>query len=241
MQFSLICVLMSCLVGFALSDPAGSYCGTYLDSVSVKATVITLEEASVTGSVFGSAVSCPSEAAVYDKSSGKITLTDITAPADCVGKLLTSYGIDPSSLSLQYVSTTNVINVAVTGITLTLSHCPFPLSTPKGSYCGAYSGAVIEATVLTLSSVKLNATIDGYAIGCNSEATKFDESSGVITFPDINQPTDCLGSALQSLGISASGLSVVYNAVADTIHVSDGAVSVVLSHCPSLQKVLRKN
>eukprot|EP01121_Diplochlamys_sp_Union-15-3_P005843 TRINITY_DN16193_c0_g1_i1.p1 TRINITY_DN16193_c0_g1~~TRINITY_DN16193_c0_g1_i1.p1 ORF type:complete len:240 (-),score=26.33 TRINITY_DN16193_c0_g1_i1:90-809(-) len=227
-------VALSLLSLVMCADPAGSYCGTYLDVVNVKATVNSLTSATLTGTVFGASVVCKDEAVSYDPTTNVIKLVDITAPNDCVGKLLSDNGVDPSSLTLTYTPSTNVINVAVSDITLTLASCTFPLYLPSGSYCGSYSGATIEATVISLTEISLNATIDTYNIGCATEATKFDQATDAVTFPNIKSSTDCLGSALSSLGIDASGLSVIYNAVANTIHVADGGVSVVLSRCPSL-------
>jgi len=103
--------------------PAGAYCGSYLEIVSIRATVLSLIEVDLTGSVLGFGVACHTEEVKYDQTTFVVTFPNIGAPADCLGKLLMSYGLNPASLSGKYDPTKNTLDILVESITLTLSKC----------------------------------------------------------------------------------------------------------------------
>jgi len=85
--------------------------------------VLKLTDVKLDGYVFGFTVSCPDEGVLYDNTTFKVTFPQITAPADCLGKLLTSYGLDPNSISGLYNPPKDTLAITVEAITLTLSQC----------------------------------------------------------------------------------------------------------------------
>jgi len=105
------------------ADPKGAYCGTYLEIVTIRATVLSLMAVKLDGYVFGFAVNCVDEDVAYDNNTFDVKFPQITAPADCLGKLLTSYGLDPNSLSGHYDPAKDTLAITVESVTLTLAQC----------------------------------------------------------------------------------------------------------------------
>jgi len=106
-----------------VAAPSGTYCGNYQGLVSVNVTVVNSTDFTCDGNVEGLEVSCPSE--IYSlQPNGNINLVNIQKSDDCVGALLTSYGIDPTELSLQWVSTDDsvVISINALSVQFTLTH-----------------------------------------------------------------------------------------------------------------------
>jgi len=85
--------------------------------------VLSLTEVKLDGKVLGFSVSCPIENVAFNQVTDAVTFPNIAAPADCLGKILLSYGLNPTSLSGKYEPTTNVLDITVEGITLTLKQC----------------------------------------------------------------------------------------------------------------------
>jgi len=102
--------------------PAGAYCGNYLDIVKVRATVTSLKEIQLIGSVYESTVACNSEAVSF-YSSNMVAFPNINSPDDCLGKLLTSFGLDGSSLFAIYDSSTDSVNIQIEEVTMPLTKC----------------------------------------------------------------------------------------------------------------------
>jgi len=103
--------------------PTGDYCGDYLGEVQVKVSVVSLTDVKLTGTVFGSAVSCPAEIVAYDQTSHVVKFPNIQIASDCLGALLKSYSIDPTTLAVTYDPAQNTVNVNAMGITFSLTKC----------------------------------------------------------------------------------------------------------------------
>jgi len=58
----------------------------------------------------------------------------------------------------------------------------------------------------------LNASVFGDEnVGCAAEAVSYSDSTKMVTFPNINNPQDCLGGLLNEFGVDPTGLSVTYD------------------------------
>jgi len=105
------------------ADPAGAYCGSYDDIAVVQVQVVSLTSVNLAGSVFGTNVSCAGEKVAYNPSNGTINFPNIDAPSDCLGSMLSGYGVQPDSLKCNYIDAQNIIEVQVEGVTIDLKKC----------------------------------------------------------------------------------------------------------------------
>ncbi len=117
-------------------------------------------------------------------------------------------------------------DVAVT--TAVETHFPFS-GGPSGAYCcgktyNATSCVNTEVSSVvvdfkSLTKLKLGITIDGQEKDCDAETIHYDAATSAITFPNITQPTDCLGM------IDRNWTTMKWNAKSDTLTVKWNATS----------------
>jgi len=208
---------------FKLNDPAGSYCGAYQNIASLKATVLSKTDASLTGTLYGSPITCPVEAAEYVAANNSVIFPNIYAKDDCLGSQLASFSIPPQAFVVSYDPKTNTLNATILSqaITVILAPCTFKTTaTPKGSYCGGISGIVsVNCTVITLSDIQLSGSVLGTDNKCSAEAVAFNEVSDKVGFPNIANNNDCLGNILRENSIDPNDLAVMYYPADDCINV----------------------
>jgi hypothetical protein len=211
-----------------LGDPAGSYCGSYQTIATLKATVINPKEASLVGTLYGSPITCPTEAAEYDATNKSVVFPNIYNPDDCLGKQLGSFSIPPQAFVVTYDPTANTLNATILSqaISLILSPCTLEVeATPSGKYCGGVSSIVsVNATIITLTEIKLDGNVGGQVDTCNSESVDFNSSTDKVVFPNIGNANDCLGNLLKSYSVDPADLVVKYHPTADCIEVSLSAL-----------------
>jgi len=84
---------------------------------------------------------------------------------------------------------------------------------PAGKYCGEVAGGVanINVTVLNQNTAALNASVFGENVGCAAEAVAYNDATKTVTFPNVNNPSDCLGGMLTEFGVDPAGISVTYD------------------------------
>lgn len=105
---------------------------------------------------------------------------------------------------------------------------------PTGKYCGSVEGVVDVTVDLSASTgFNLKATIMGSEIECNGEPFTFDESSGKVTIPGIDNPDDCIGKVADEFGITADTVDITYSAASNSIKIDIGFGSVELKPCPA--------
>jgi hypothetical protein len=257
------------LLACVLSEPtpAGSYCGSYTDEIQVSVTILSPQYIRLNGSAFGTTVGCAMESASYVMASHSVSLPLINTPTDCLGSILRSYSFDPADLSIVYDPMSNAIAVAAGAISFSLVKCnpqnywseinSYKVSQtnkavsahygvhadPSGAYCGTYASiAVVRATVLSLKSFDLVATILGVAEKCDKEDAAYNPTTHAVTFPNVNAPSDCLGSTLRGLSVDPASITVMYDVTKDTLEVTDQSVGVSFSLtkplCTTLEKEL---
>jgi len=247
-----------------LADPSGSYCGEYLLILKLKATVVNLQEIALSGSLFGFTVSCPSEVVEYIASNGSIFFPNINKTGDCLGGYLKEYSINPNALNVTYATKANTVTIEVDGVIVILAQCTtfqehfgeeeihayipeikniqdskshrdFEKANPSGEYFGQYQSTVsVTVTVLSLSMVDINGSIEGVGASCTKETVKYDSSTNSITFPNITAPADCLGLLLTSFGLDPTSLKVSYDPLPDEILVSINGISISLTKKASI-------
>jgi len=225
-------VLRDSINNIKVGNPTGSYCGTYADIATVKATVLNTSDFDLSGTVFGATVSCPVEAAVFISSNNSIEFPNINSATDCLGSMLSNYGVSPSDLSATYNPSANSINIAVGAVEVTLTACSFlnARASPSGTYCGSYDGIVTAKVVVeSLTSFDLSGTVEGTSVSCMNEAVSI-QSNNVIVFPNIDRTGDCLGTIFSNYGISPDALSAIYFPVEDVIDITVLIANLNLTH-----------
>jgi len=211
-----------------IGDPEGSYCGSYQTIATLKATVLNKTDASITGTLYGSPITCPVEAAEYDATNASIVFPNIYNKDDCLGQQLASFSIPPQAFIVTYDEKANTLNATILSqaITVILAPCslnayPKVRATPKGSYCGGIDSIVeVNATVITLSEITLVGNIEGTVNKCDAESVNFNTGSDNVSFPNVQNANDCLGDLLRSYSIDPSELNVHYYPTDDIIGVS---------------------
>jgi len=96
--------------------PSGTYCGSYSEIVQANITVVSLESVKLVASVFGSAVTCPSEAVKYNNATHEVTFPSIQNANDCLGSTLSSFGIDGTQLHCDYDEASNTVVVILSSL-----------------------------------------------------------------------------------------------------------------------------
>jgi hypothetical protein len=103
----------------AAPKPGSSYCGGapgYVDNLRVDFN--TSSALSISCNAQGSSLSCPDEAYTVG-ASGDITLPNDKKSDDCLNEKLSTFGLDPSALQIQFKNDTVVIDVeSIVSITL---------------------------------------------------------------------------------------------------------------------------
>jgi hypothetical protein len=102
------------------AGPSGDYCGSYNGIVTGKGDFTSSTSANLNINIFGSDTNCPGEAYTYDASTGVIDFPGATNPSDCLGALLSSYGI---TLTATYDSSANSISLVTSVATINLTPC----------------------------------------------------------------------------------------------------------------------
>jgi len=225
-------VLRDSIKNIKVGDPTGSYCGTYSDIATIKATVLNTSDFELTGTVFGATVTCPLEAAVYIPSNNSIEFPNINSASDCLGSMLSNYGVSPSDLSATYNPSANSVNIAVGDVQINLMACSFKQlrASPSGTYCGSYDGIVTAKVVVeSLTSFDISGTVEGQSMTCSNEVVSI-QSNNMIVFPNIDRSGDCLGTIFNNYGISPDALSAIYFPVEDVIDITVLIANLNLTH-----------
>jgi len=215
----------------AASPPSGSYCGTFTNVATMKATVLTPQVAAISGTLYGQAYACPSEACYWDATNNSIIFPNIYAASDCLGSNLASFSIPPSALRVVYIPSDNILNGTITSLAVSavLSPCKtieVAASQPSGTYCGNYQGLVsVNASVISLTDFSVSGNVEGLDVSCPTEACSV-QSNGDIVLVNIQKPDDCVGALLTSYGIDPTELSLQWNSSNDSITVAIAALSV---------------
>jgi len=207
-----------------LNDPEGSYCGAYQNIAVLKATVLSKTEAALNGTLYGSPISCPTEAAQYDAANSSVIFPNIYNKDDCLGSQLASFSIPPQAFVVTYDAKANTLNATILSQAISVILAPCTLTaqaTPKGSYCGGIDSIVeVNATVITLQDIQLIGNIGGTIAKCDAETVNFNQQTDKVVFPNVNSDNDCLGNMLRSYSIDPADLSVQYYPTADCIGIS---------------------
>lgn len=111
---------------------------------------------------------------------------------------------------------------------------------PNGKYCGAIEGvADLSVESKGPNAFDVKATLMGTDIVCKSEAFTFDEKSGEIKLPGIEDPNDCLGKVADEFGVTGDTVVIKYDKPSNTINVDIGFGSVTLKFCGAWEILLK--
>lgn len=102
----------------------------------------------------------------------------------------------------------------------------------SGPDCGGPDWTPLNFTFGAMATtVDVAITIDSAASGCKGELTKV--AGTAVTFPNLANKTDCLGTILRGTGALTSDLLVTYDPAADTVtvEVDSEGVTAVLQVC----------
>jgi hypothetical protein len=102
------------------AGPSGSYCGSYNGLVTGKVDFTSGSSATINIDILGSDTNCPGEGYTYDASNGVIDFPGATNPSDCLGRLLSSYGI---TMTATYDASANTISLGTSVASITLTPC----------------------------------------------------------------------------------------------------------------------
>jgi len=198
----------------------------------MKATVLTPQTAAISGTLYGQAYACPSEAAYWDATNNSIIFPQIYQASDCLGSNLVSFSIPPSALTVVYIPSDNTLNGTISSLAVSaiLSPCKtIEAAGPSGTYCGNYQGLVaVNASVISLKEFSVSGTVEGLDVSCPTEACSV-QPNGDINLVNIQQPDDCVGALLTSYGIDPTELSLQWMSSDDSITVAISALSVQFS------------
>lgn len=121
-------------------------------------------------------------------------------------------------------------------IDLTVPDIATEEAAPFGSYCGSVEGLVdVKLSISGQSRFTVNATLGGEMVVCKDEEYKLDASTGAISLPGLQDPSDCIAKKLEDFGEAPGDLSMSYDAAANSIHASLAGQDVVLTPaaCPA--------
>jgi len=115
--------VQSCAAHMITADPSGTYCGSYDDIVSVKVKVDSLQSIDLSASIFGFATTCNGEAVKYNTTGPihDVSFPNINNANDCVAKTLSSYGLSPSQLEVQYDEPRDVIFAVIKSLSVNIT------------------------------------------------------------------------------------------------------------------------
>lgn len=118
-------------IGFAVlapcatdaASPSGKYCGNYAGAVVVNVTVDSTSTFTLSGNIEGVLAQCQIEGYTL-KSDGTVVFPNINSPSDCLGAILNSYGINPTSVQVAWTASTDGLSISVPdlGAQFTLTH-----------------------------------------------------------------------------------------------------------------------
>jgi hypothetical protein len=101
---------------------------------------------------------------------------------------------------------------------------------PHGKYCGSYSFGLVSGTVNfddTMMNFDLSFDGLGAHVKCTKEAYSIN-ADGTLAVPGATASADCLGSVLNSNGLS---LDVLYHHDDDTLDLDLGLASLTVKRC----------
>jgi hypothetical protein len=101
---------------------------------------------------------------------------------------------------------------------------------PHGTYCGSYSFGLVTGKVTFDDAAKtFDLTFDGLGahVRCGHEAYSM-EADGTLIIPGVSSPDNCLGSVLESNGLS---LDALYHSNDDAVDLDLGLASLTASKC----------
>jgi len=111
----------------------------------------------------------------------------------------------------------------------------FMLASPSGTYTCTKSvlGETVKAVVKIDSATSFDFSVTGpVSISCTGEAYKYDDASGAISLPNINDPNDCLNKTLTQQSVKLTSFS--YDKAGDSIHIvvkySIFSIDLLLTH-----------
>lgn len=110
-------------LGASSSAPSGSYCTATGAIFDGKFTVKDASHLDLSASVFGVKFSCPAEQFAIDSKTGKITLPGGSSPSDCVGKVLSNFGVSLSEVDISYVASTDELKISAMGQDIEMKKC----------------------------------------------------------------------------------------------------------------------
>merc|ERR1719350_597418 len=77
----------------------------------------------LTGKVFGQKVNCPYEKYLYNKDTNAVELPDVDKSTDCLGGIMSDYGLDPDDVQLTYIPGKDQITVDAEVAQINLKQC----------------------------------------------------------------------------------------------------------------------
>eukprot|EP00028_Trichosphaerium_sp_Am-I-7-wt_P003486 CAMPEP_0168529436 /NCGR_PEP_ID=MMETSP0405-20121227/13914_1 /TAXON_ID=498012 /ORGANISM="Trichosphaerium sp, Strain Am-I-7 wt" /LENGTH=136 /DNA_ID=CAMNT_0008553173 /DNA_START=1 /DNA_END=408 /DNA_ORIENTATION=+ len=110
---------------------------------------------------------------------------------------------------------------------------------PHGAYCGSDSSLfTIRVDVVSLTAINVNATVLGMPAYCADEAVTYDDSTHVITIPNINKPDDCFNKILVGNGVDPSEITVTFAPANNTIIIDASGATIDMPECTSTLSIL---
>lgn len=89
----------------------------------------------------------------------------------------------------------------------------------------------VTVNLATGSTFNLQATVMGSQIECNGEPYTYDQASGKVTIPGIDNPDDCIGKVADEFGVTADTVDITYEAASNSIKIDIGFGAVELKQC----------
>ena len=247
-------LLLSSLPAWAhAAAPTGSYCGGIPGIVdNVRMDIDDESTFDISFKVFGQTSSCQAEEYSYDEGSGNVVVPNLGDRTDCLGGVLSSFGVSPSQVTIGYDEDGDAINVNAMGQKVSLTECPSdndiePNMAPQGSYCTTIFGLYdVRVDIDDETHLDVSTNVAGVPISCPREGYTFDDDSSVLNIPGLDSKSDCLGHYASTYGIGTSSVDMTYDQRQDTITVKVSAfgddnrwsLKQVFSQCPAIRSAL---
>jgi len=105
------------------NSPSGKYCGNYAGAVVVNVTVDSTSTFTLSGNIEGVLAQCQTESYTL-KTDGTVVFPNVNSPSDCLGAILNSYGINPTSVQVAWTASVDSLSVSVPdlGAQFSLTH-----------------------------------------------------------------------------------------------------------------------
>jgi len=250
-MYKLLSLLFLSLVFQTLSSaPQGPYCGTALDgSLVLKISLLSSTVVDLSATLFGSAIGCPAETYQYFPSNGSVEFSNIYNDTnDCLGVILTSYGVSPSAFSVVYDSRIDTVNISAEGVSIVLTMCSakqFISSEVKSvigdvgvGYCGKYKDrAKLKVVILSPNQTfYFSGLVDGKLFYCNYVPFVI-MANGTIFLKEFFAQQSCIGGLFSYYGVNPYAVSVIYDFSRDIATISGPSdVSFSLSPCSNFYR-----